>query len=37
MKEFNMNEISEVTAPERDIFDYACIFMTTACFVAMVC
>ncbi|MDF2587350.1 MAG: hypothetical protein K0S41_1191 [Anaerocolumna sp.] len=37
MKEFEISEITEVIAPERDAIDYLMIFMSTACFVAMVC
>ena len=32
--EFKFNELNDVTAAERDMVDYAMIFMTTACFVA---
>lgn len=35
--EFKIAEINDVTAAERDAVDYLMIFMTTACFVAMVC
>ncbi|MDF2587349.1 MAG: hypothetical protein K0S41_1190 [Anaerocolumna sp.] len=35
--EFMIQELNEVTAPERDVIDYLMIFMTTASFVALVC
>lgn len=35
--EFKITEIDNVTAAERDFVDYLMIFMTTTCFVALVC
>ena len=35
--EIKFNELEDVTVAERDAVDYLMIFMTTACFVAMVC